>query len=47
MEKGQELPFDLEDAVIYYVGPTPEQPGKVIGSAGPPQGDEWTPMHLP
>lgn len=29
------LPFPLEGAVIYYVGPTPAPPGKVIGSAGP------------
>jgi fumarate hydratase subunit beta len=32
---GQELPFDLEGAVIFFVGPTPPRPGKVIGSAGP------------
>ena len=31
----QELPLDLKDAVIYFVGPTPEKPGQVIGSAGP------------
>ena len=29
------LPFEIKDAVIYYVGPTPEKPGEVIGSAGP------------
>ena len=29
------LPFDLLDAAIYYVGPCPEKPGQVIGSAGP------------
>jgi fumarate hydratase subunit beta len=29
------LPFDLEGAVIYFVGPTPARPGRVIGSAGP------------
>ncbi len=29
------LPLDLEGAVIYYVGPTPTPPGKVIGAAGP------------
>ena len=32
---GEELPFDLKGAVIYYVGPTPPKPGEVIGSAGP------------
>ena len=35
IEAGQELPFDLEGALIYYVGPTPARPGKVIGAAGP------------
>ncbi len=33
--EGRPLPFDLRDAVIYYVGPTPPQPGQVIGAAGP------------
>jgi fumarate hydratase subunit beta len=32
---GEKLPFDLAGAVIYYVGPSPAKPGKVIGSAGP------------
>ncbi len=32
---GRTLPFDLEGSAIYYVGPTPERPGEVIGSAGP------------
>ena len=35
LEEGRPLPFDLTDAVIYYVGPTPPRPGRVIGSAGP------------
>jgi len=29
------LPIDLENAVIYFVGPTPAREGEVIGSAGP------------
>ena len=33
--KGEELPVDLKDAVIYFVGPTPSKPGQAIGSAGP------------
>ena len=33
--KGEPLPIDVRDAVIYYVGPTPTMPGKAIGSAGP------------
>ncbi|ERP31989.1 Fe-S-containing hydro-lyase [Chitinivibrio alkaliphilus] len=32
---GKELPLDLRNQVIYYVGPTPAKPGAVIGSAGP------------
>lgn len=35
LAKGEKLPFDPMDATIYYVGPTPAKPGKVIGSAGP------------
>ena len=35
LDKGEQLPFDLEGSAIYYVGPTPERPGEVIGSAGP------------
>lgn len=33
--EGKELPFDIENQVIYYVGPCPARPGEVIGSAGP------------
>ncbi len=35
IEEGKELPFDLKDQVIYYVGPTPTKPGHVFGSGGP------------
>jgi fumarate hydratase subunit beta len=35
IEKGEELPIDLQGQVIYYVGPTPPKPGRPIGSAGP------------
>lgn len=35
LDAGQPLPFALEGSAIYYVGPTPERPGQVIGSAGP------------
>ena len=31
----KELPLDIKDSVIYFVGPTPARPGEVIGSAGP------------
>ncbi len=32
---GQELPFDLKDAIIYYAGPCPAKPGFASGSCGP------------
>lgn len=35
LEKGEKMPFALEGQLIYYVGPCPAPPGKVIGSAGP------------
>jgi len=35
MAEGKELPFELQGAVIYFVGPTPPKPGDPIGSAGP------------
>lgn len=35
LDAGQALPFSLEGSAIYYVGPTPEKPGQIIGSAGP------------
>ena len=35
LERGEELPFNLDGAALYYVGPAPAKPGEVIGSAGP------------
>ncbi|MFX0548425.1 Fe-S-containing hydro-lyase [Hathewaya histolytica] len=35
LEEGKELPLDVKDSIIYYVGPTPTKPGKVFGSGGP------------
>lgn len=35
LQKGGELPFDLQDNVIYYMGPSPARAGRPIGSAGP------------
>ena len=35
VKRGEALPFDIRDAVIYFVGPSPAAPGQVIGSAGP------------
>ena len=45
--QGKELPFEIKDSVIYFVGPTPAQPGEVIGSAGPTTSyrmDAYSPM---
>jgi len=35
LDAGEPLPFPVEGSALYYVGPTPERPGEVIGSAGP------------
>lgn len=35
LEEGKELPLNIENETIYYVGPSPAKPGNVIGSAGP------------
>ncbi len=35
IERGEELPFDVNGQAIYYVGPTPAKPGFAVGSAGP------------
>ena len=35
LEEGRDLPIDLKDQMIYYMGPSPAREGRVIGSAGP------------
>ncbi len=35
LDRGESLPFEIKDSIIYYVGPSPAKPGAVIGSAGP------------
>ncbi len=35
LAKGEELPFDVNGNVIYYMGPSPAREGRPIGSAGP------------
>jgi len=35
LETGEVMPFNLQGSVVYYMGPSPAKPGKVIGSAGP------------
>lgn len=49
LSMGEDLPFELKGQVIYYVGPAPEPPGRVIGSAGPTTSsrmDPYTPALL-
>ena len=43
------IPLELEDAIIFYVGPTPSKPGEVIGSCGPTSSyrmDDYSPYLL-
>ena len=35
LDKGEALPMELKDQIIYFVGPCPAPPGRPIGSAGP------------
>lgn len=49
IDQGRELPIDVKDAIMYYVGPAPAKPGKAIGSAGPTTSyrmDAYTPRLL-
>lgn len=49
IEKGEQLPIDIKNNVVYYMGPSPARPGKVIGSAGPTTAsrmDKYAPMLL-
>jgi fumarate hydratase subunit beta len=49
LERGESLPFDPAGQIVYYVGPTPERPGNVIGAAGPTTAsrmDTYTPPLL-
>ena len=49
IEEKEKLPIELKDSVIYYVGPTPEKPGEIIGSAGPTTSyrmDKYAPILL-
>ena len=49
LDRGENLPFEIAGQIVYYVGPTPERPGNVTGSAGPTTAsrmDKWTPRLL-
>lgn len=44
LEAGEQLPFELKGRLIYYVGPTPAGPGKIIGAAGPTTSSRMDPF---
>lgn len=49
LHKGEDLPIEIKNQTIYYVGPSPAKPGEVIGSAGPTTSyrmDDYTPQLL-
>ena len=49
LDRGDKLPFEVKEQTIYYMGPSPTKPGKVIGSAGPTTSgrmDAYTPRML-
>lgn len=49
LNEGRELPFQIKDNVIYYMGPSPAREGRPIGSAGPTTSsrmDRYTPRLL-
>lgn len=49
LAKGDSLPFDLKENIIYYMGPSPAREGRPIGSAGPTTAsrmDKYTPQLL-
>lgn len=49
LARGEKLPIDCKDQIVYYLGPTPAKPGDPIGSAGPTTSgrmDAYTPTML-
>lgn len=49
LDEGKPLPVDLSGQLLYYVGPSPARPGRVIGAAGPTTSyrmDVYTPRLL-
>lgn len=49
LEKNKDLPIEIKNSIIYYMGPSPARPGKVTGSAGPTTSsrmDKYTPNLL-
>ena len=49
LQNGEQLPIDIENQIIYYMGPSPAREGRPIGSAGPTTSsrmDKYTPQLL-
>lgn len=49
LQEGKQLPIDMKDATIYYMGPSPARDGRPIGSAGPTTAtrmDKYAPVLL-
>lgn len=49
IKNGENIPFELKNNIIYYLGPSPVREGQVIGSAGPTTSsrmDKYTPLLL-
>jgi fumarate hydratase subunit beta len=49
LERGEKIPLDIENNIIYYMGPSPARKGRIIGSAGPTTAsrmDKYTPRLL-
>ena len=49
LQNGQSLPLDMENNIIYYMGPSPAREGRPIGSAGPTTAtrmDKYAPILL-
>lgn len=49
LNEGEDLPFELQNSVVYYAGPTPAKNGLIIGSVGPTTSsrmDAYSPLML-
>lgn len=49
LQREEKLPIDIENQIIYYMGPSPAREGRAIGSAGPTTAsrmDKYTPQLL-
>jgi len=47
LSAGKDLPFSLQGQVIYYMGPTPAPPGRIIGACGPTTASRMDGMTVP